>query len=142
MTKTKSLATQVLDLMAEVTEDTGAAAPVRFEELTADPGELPRFMLTLRESNDEQRRYVSGERVIPFPFALTLRMAGDDEQSRLDAAETLCSVADAFLARCVLMDGFVACEVPQAGVPVCLGKSDAGFEDWQVTFTLRYMQTR
>ncbi len=142
MTKTKSLATQVLDLMADVTEGMGAAAPVRFEELSADPGELPRFMLTLRESDEQRQQYVSGEQVIPFPFALTLRMAGDDEQSRLDAAETLGNAADAFLGRCILMDGYVACAMPQAGVPVCLGKSDAGFEDWQVTFTLKYTQTR
>lgn len=138
---TDSLATQVLDLVASVTDGLGAAAPVRFEELSADPGELPRFMLSLSETGEAEQRYISGERLMPFPFALTLRLAGDDEQSRLDAQETLNEAAEGILARCAVLDGWVAYTRPLASPAVCLGKAN-GFEDWQITFDLKYKQAR
>ena len=49
MVADKGLAEQVLDLVEETAEKVGASMPVRFEELTADVGELPRIMLQLSE---------------------------------------------------------------------------------------------
>lgn len=81
------LATQVLDLMEEVVAGVDADIPVRFEELSAEPGKLPRMMLQLKDGGGEESRYISGEVLCPMPFNLTLRIAANDQQERLDAAE-------------------------------------------------------
>lgn len=68
------LATQVLDLMEEVVAGVDADIPVRFEELSAEPGKLPRMMLQLKDGGGEESRYISGEVLCPMPFNLTLRI--------------------------------------------------------------------
>lgn len=141
MVAEKGLAEQVLDLVEQVLADEGESMPVRFEELTADPGELPRMMLQLQESDGKEQRYLSGERICPMPFALTLRIAADAQQDRLDTCGLLNAIADSFVERCMVLDGYVAYAMPTASVPVCLGKAQA-FEDWQVTFDLKYKQTK
>ena len=141
MVVSKGLAEQVLDLVEETAEKVGASMPVRFEELTADVGELPRIMLQLSESDGQQQRYLSGERICPMPFALTLRFSADDQQTRLDARELLGRMADAILEDCMVLNGYVAYALPTASVPVCLGKAPL-FEDWQVTFDLKYKQSK
>lgn len=141
MVAEKGLAEQVLDLVEQTADEVGAAMPVRFEELTADVGELPRMMLQLRESDAKEQRYLSGERICPMPFALTLRLAADAQQDRLDACDLLSRLADSFLESCMVLDGYVAYAMPTASVPVCLGRAQA-FEDWQVTFELKYKQTK
>lgn len=135
------LATQVLDLVESVAVAVDPSVSVRFEGLSAEPGELPRLMVQLIESSGDDARYISGERLVPFPFALILRVAADDEQSRLDAAAFLAETAKGFIAQCVALDGYVCYTRPRAGAPFCLGRSDA-FEDWQVTFDLSYKQSR
>ena len=75
-----------------------------------------------------------------MPFNLTLRIAANDQQERLDAAEVLSKVASGFLDACVVLDGYVAYKRPTAGVPYCLGRAEA-FEDWQVSFDLKYKRT-
>lgn len=136
-----TLAAQVLDLVEELANELDGSMPVRFEELTAEPGELPRIMLQLLDSNGEESRYISGEKLCPMPFALTLRLCADDEQTRLDAAATLSRLSSDFLARCVALNGYVAYKRPVCGVPVCLGRTEA-FEDWQVEFDLNYKETK
>ena len=44
------LATQVLDLLEEVVEASDTPMEIHFEELTAEPGPLPRLMLSTRNS--------------------------------------------------------------------------------------------
>lgn len=131
------LATQVLDLMEEVVAGVDADIPVRFEELSAEPGKLPRMMLQLKDGGGEESRYISGEVLCPMPFNLTLRIAANDQQECLDAAEVLSKVASGFLDACVVLDGYVAYKRPTAGVPYCLGRAEE-FEDWQVSFDLKY----
>ncbi len=135
------LVTQVLDLLAKIVKDIDDSIPVKFEELTAETGDLPRMMMSLIDSGEEESHYISGEAICPVAFALTLRIGAEDEQDRLDAAYTLNTVVSAFLKDCTALDGFVAYKRPMAGVAHCLGRTDA-FEDWQVTFSLKYKETR
>ncbi len=136
-----SLVTQILDKLGEVVKGIDPSIPVRFEELTAEAGELPRMMMSLVDSGEEESRYISGEAICPIAFALTLRVSAEDEQDRLDAAYTLNAAAAAFIKDCSAFDGFVAYKRPLAGVAHCLGRTDA-FEDWQITFSLKYKETR
>ena len=82
------LAAAVLEHMASLADALEPAIPLAFEELTAEPGALPRIMLKPAPSDAQERRYVSGEAIRPFPFTVTLRIAADSEQKRLDA--TVC----------------------------------------------------
>ena len=133
------LATEVLDLVCEIASEYSEPMEVCFEELSAEAGKLPRLMLALQSSSDQQSSYISGERIMPFPFTLTLRVANVDEQSRLDAAGALNAISDAFLTRCQVLDDYVAYRRPLASVVSCLGRTSE-FEDWQVTFELKYKQ--
>lgn len=134
-----SLATQVLDLFEEVVTEIEPDLHVFFEELSAEPGTLPRLMVQLLESDGEEVRYISGERLCPLPLALTLRIGSEDEQDRLDAAKLLSLIAERFIQKCAVLDGYVAYTMPRSSVVVCLGRTDI-FEDWQVTFELKYKQ--
>lgn len=136
-----SLVTQVLDLLAKIVKDIDASIPVKFEELTANTTELPRLMMTLQDTTEETSPYLSGEQLCPLPFMLTLRLSASDEQERLDAQKLLSEVAQTFIATCLSLDGFVVYTRPKAGVPICLGRTNT-FEDWQVTFDLKYIQLR
>lgn len=134
------LATQVLDLFEEVVKASDNPMEIHFEELTADPGPLPRLMLHTRNSStDTSTGYISGEYACPFPCLLTLRVAAQDEQDRLDADKYLRSITSAFLAKAAVLKDFIAYRKPSASMPYCLGRTSA-FEDWQVTFDLNYIQ--
>lgn len=134
------LATQVLDLFEEVVKASDNPMEVHFEELTAEPGPLPRIMLHTRNSStDTSTGYISGEYACPFPCLLTLRVAAQDEQDRLDADKYLRSITSAFLAKAAVLKDFIAYRKPSASMPYCLGRTSA-FEDWQVTFDLNYIQ--
>lgn len=134
------LATQVLDLFEEVVKASDNPMEVHFEELTAEPGPLPRIMLHTRNSStDTSTGYISGEYACPFPCLLTLRVAAQDEQDRLDADKYLRSITSAFLAKAAVLKDFIAYRKPSASMPYCLGRTSA-FEDWQVTFELNYIQ--
>jgi len=134
------LATQVLDLFEEVVKASDNPMEIHFEELTADPGPLPRLMLHTRNSStDNSTGYISGEYACPFPCLLTLRVAAQDEQDRLDADKYLRSITAAFLAKAAVLKDFIAYRKPSASMPYCLGRTSA-FEDWQVTFELNYIQ--
>lgn len=123
----------------------GAMEPpcrVAFEELTAEPGEMPRLMLKPTSSDAVERRYISGEAIRNFPFSATLRVACDSEQNSLDAHAWLQRFADAFEDAALSMDGYSAFRTPggrQQTVPTCLGRTER-FEDWQVTFEVKYKQ--
>lgn len=135
------VAEQVLELLQSIVdEDENTKMPVKFEELTAEPGELPRLMISPRESQGVAQRYISGETIEPFAFALHLRKAVRDEQDRLDAHQYLTSLTAKLLERCIALDGYVAYRKPGASGPVQLGATNA-FEDWQVTVQLVYKQT-
>lgn len=134
------LATQVLDLFEEVVKASDNPMEIHFEELTADPGPLPRLMLHTRNSSaDNSTGYISGEYACPFPCLLTLRVAAQDEQDRLDADKYLRSITSAFLTKAAVLKDFIAYRKPSASMPYCLGRTSA-FEDWQVTFELNYIQ--
>lgn len=135
-----SLAEAILVRIEEVVADSPAKVPVHFEELTAEPGPLPRLMLKPLQTSDRGQTYISGETLLPFPCSLTLRVAAVDEQDRLDASAYLTEIAQAFLARALVLDGYVAYRHPVRSMITCLGRTSA-FEDWQVTFDLYYKQT-
>lgn len=132
-----SVATAVLDHVAAIAVDLDPAVPVAFEELTAEPGEMPRIMLKPAPSDAQERRYVSGEAIRPFPFTATLRIAADSEQDRLDAADLLQQLATAWGEAPIEAPGWAVFRQRQLTVPTCLGRTER-FEDWQVTLELKY----
>lgn len=132
----------VLDAAESIAQ--GMAPPCRaaFEELTAEPGEMPRLMLKPTASDAVERRYISGEAIRNFPFSATLRVACDSEQDSLDAHAWLSAFCAAFEGADLSMDGYAVFRTPggrQQTVPTCLGRTER-FEDWQVTFELKYKQ--
>lgn len=134
------IATQLLDLVQEIANAIDPM-PVKFQELTASAGDLPRLMLSPvnGESYDIQQ-YISGEQIYAFPCALRLRQSVRDEQTRLDARAYLASITKELLTKCQVLDGYVVCRKPTATVPVCLGATN-DFEDWEVTLSLIYKTT-
>lgn len=135
------IAEQILDRVQDIVNET-ESMPVRFQELTADAGELPRLMIAPITGNDtELPNYVSGEQIYPFPFALRFRQSVKDEQARLDAHALLSGITKNLLMQCQALDGYVVCRKPTATVPVCLGATN-DFEDWEVTLRLMYKTTR
>lgn len=135
------IATQILTLVDKIAQESSNPMPVEFGELTADPGRLPRLMIAPLKADETPQRYISGESIVPFPFALYLRQSVMDVQERLDAHAYLTEVTEAFLPECQVLNGYVAYRKPRASMPVELGATDA-FEDWQVTVQLMYKQTK
>lgn len=134
-----SVATAVLDHMSTLATALDPAVPVAFEELTAEPGRMPRIMLKPASSDAQERRYVSGEAIRPFPFTVTLRIDADSEQDRLDAAELLQQLATAWERTPLETEGWAIFRQRQVTIPTCLGRTER-FEDWQVTLELKYKQ--
>ena len=136
------IATQMLDLIEDISKDMeGPTLPVEFGELTADAGRLPRLMIAPINADETPQRYISGETISPFAFALYLRKPILDVQERLDAHAYLTTLTSTLLDRCQALNGYIAFRKPQATVPIELGATDA-FEDWQVTVQLVYKQTK
>lgn len=135
------LVEQVLDRCEGALKAIKPESQLRFEELTAEPGELPRFMFGITDSGEEESRYVSGERIIPLAFTLTLRIDIDDEKSRIDAANLLSLLGRAVETFTVGLDGYVAYRKPRASMPICLGCTEA-FEDWQITVSGKYKELK
>ena len=136
------IAKKILDLIEEVVKELDEPSiPVEFGELTADAGKLPRLMIAPQSTGEVTQRYISGETIPPFNFALYFRKPIMDEQQRLDAHAYLTKLTKAFLQRCQVLDGYVAFHKPTASTPVELGSTNA-FEDWQVTVQLLYKQTK
>lgn len=131
------VAERVLDAMQRASGAMDPPVPVAFEELTADPGEMPRLMLKPTDSDAVERRYVSGEVLRAFPFSATLRVDADSEQERLDAFAWLHRLAAEYEAAGVEIPGASVYMNRQRTVPTCLGRTDR-FEDWQVTFEVKY----
>ena len=129
------IATKILDLTEEVVKELDEPdIPVEF-------GKLPRLMIAPQRTDEVAQRYISGETIHPFNFALYLRKPIMDEQQRLDAHAYLTKLTKAFLKKCQVLDGYVAFRKPTASMPVELGATNA-FEDWQVTVQLLYKQTK
>lgn len=132
----------VLDAACSIAEGMEPPCRAAFEELTAEPGEMPRLMLKPMSSDATERRYISGEAIRPFPFSATLRVGADCEQDSLDAHAWLNAFCAAFESADLSMDGYAVFRTPggrQRTVPTCLGRTER-FEDWQVTFELKYKQ--
>lgn len=132
----------VLDAAESIADSMDPPCPVAFEELTAEPGKMPRLMLKPTASDAAERRYISGEAIRNFPFSATLRTAADCEQDRLDAHAWLQAFCSRFEGADLSMDGYAVFRTPggrQQTVPTCLGRTER-FEDWQVTFALKYKQ--
>lgn len=135
------LGEQILDLLEEIATDMSPAIKIHFEELTAEAGPLPRLMLSPVSANGETESYISGERVCPFPCAVTLRVKANDEQDRIDTGKYLSTLAKEFLGRSIVLPDYVAYRKPSASMATCLGRTSA-FEDWQVTLDLKYKQIK
>lgn len=134
------IATQLLDLVQEIANEI-KPMPVKFQELTATAGNLPRLMIApTRSDTTDVQQYISGEQIYPFPFALRLRQSVRDEQTRLDARAYLAGITKDLLVKCQALDSYVVCRKPTATVPVCLGATN-DFEDWEVTLNLIYKTT-
>ena len=140
MTHSLYLGEQLLNKFEDVVQGLGMPYPIHFEELTADPGELPRLMLSPIDNGTQDNAYISGEKICPFPCTVTLRVGIWDEQGSIDAATDLTALSKAFLTKSYILDGYTAYRRPEASIARCLGRTDV-FEDWQVTFDLYYKQT-
>lgn len=134
------IAQVVTGAMERAAKEVGNHVPVAFEELTAEPGDMPRLMLKPTASDAVERRYVSGEVLRAFPFSATLRIAAESEQDRLDAASWLQRLAEAFEEGEMAVPGAAVYSKLQRTVPTCLGRTER-FEDWQVTFEVKYKTT-
>ena len=134
-----NVATAVLDGLQELMRDLPEEMPVAFEELTVDPGDMPRLMLKPLASDAEERRYISGEQLRAFPFSVTLRLEAESEQKRLDAYAYLAQLAKAWAATPIEAPGYAIFRQRQLTIPTCLGRTER-FEDWQVTMELKYKQ--
>lgn len=134
-----SLVTQILDLVGEIVHTVDASIPVRFEELTAETGQLPRIMMTLADGTEEIA-YISGEIRCSIVLEITLRVATNDEQDRLNAVGLLDYIKEQFVKKCRILDGFASHRRPKAGVPE-IGRTDT-FEDLKVTFEVEYDETK
>lgn len=134
-----SLVMQILDLVGEIVHTVDASIPVRFEELTAETGQLPRIMMSLVDGTEETA-YISGEIRCSIVLEITLRVAPDDEQDRLNAVGLLDYIKEQFVKKCRVLDGFAAHRRPKAGVPE-IGSTDT-FEDLKVTFEVEYDETK
>lgn len=137
------IAEKLMDKLEEIVKDLGHDMPIKFQELTADAGVLPRLMVAPLRSDGryETDRYISGETIYPFPIALRFRQSIRDEQSRLDAHKLLTDLSKAITSECQALDGYVVCRRPTAQVPIQLGATN-DFEDWEVTLDLIYKTTR
>lgn len=134
------IATQLLDLIQEIANAINPM-PVKFQELTASAGDLPRLMLSpINGESYDAQQYISGEQIYAFPCALRLRQSIRDEQTRLDARAYLAKITKDLLTQCQVLEGYVVCRKPTATVPVCLGATN-DFEDWEVTLSLIYKTT-
>lgn len=131
------VAERVLDAVQAAADGLEPAVPCAFEELTAEPGLMPRLMLKPESSDAVERRYVSGEVLRAFPFSATLRVGADCEQDRLDACAWLSRLGAAFEAEPLEIEGGTVFMQRQRTVPTCLGRTER-FEDWQVTFEVKY----
>lgn len=136
------LAEQVLDIVANAAKSVDSDIEVHFEELTAEPGPLPRIMLSCSSSAQQNStRYISGEVISPFSCDMTLRIAAYDEQDRLDAEAALRKLTSLILPASEVLDGYVAYRKPTASMPRCLGRTSS-FEDWRVTFVFNYKKSK
>lgn len=133
------IATAVLDRVEILAIGLEPKTPCAFEELTAEPGQMPRLMLKPLASDAEDVRYISGEALRSFPFSMTLRIAGDSQQASLDAVAYLQELAGAWTASPIEVPGYTIFRQRQLTVPTCLGRTER-FEDWQVTCELKYKQ--
>lgn len=131
------VATAVLDRITELAQALDPPVPVAFEDLTADPGKMPRIMLAPLASDAAERRYVSGEAIEAFPFAATLRIAVECEQDGLDAFQFLKDLASAWEAEELEIPGYSVFRKKPLTIPTRLGSTER-FEDWQVTMELKY----
>lgn len=134
------VAEAVLDAVEAAAGSLDPAVPCAFEELTAEPGEMPRLMLKPLPAEPCERRYVSGEEIRRFPFSATLRVAAESEQDRLDAHEWLKSLAKAFVGQPVVLEGLTVFQKAVTQVPTCLGRTER-FEDLQTAFDFKYRTT-
>lgn len=127
----------VLDAVEAIAKDMEPSTPCAFEELTAEPGEMPRLMLKPLPSDPVEQRYVSGETINQFPFSATLRIEADSEQERLDAHQWLMDLANAFSVQPIDLEGLCVFQRTLTQVPTCHGRTER-FEDWQMSLSLKY----
>lgn len=132
-----NVAEAVLDAVCYISKGLDPSVPCAFEELTAEPGKMPRLMLKPLPSEPYERRYISGEAIKQFPFSATLRIEADCEQERLDAHEWLMNLANGFATCHINLSGISIFQRVLTQLPTCLGRTDR-FEDWQISLSLKY----
>ena len=132
-----NVAEAVLDAVEALCKRMEPSAPCAFEELTAEPGKMPRVMLKPLPSDPYEKRYVSGEEIRKFPFSATLRIEADSEQKRLDAHQWLMALAKGFGACPIELEGMTVFQRSLTQMPTCLGRTER-FEDWQINLSLKY----
>ncbi len=127
----------VLERMGEIAGGMDPPVPAVFEDLTAEPGEMPRLMLQPTSSDAAQRRYVQGAPIEAFPFNAVLRVAAVSEGDRLAAFKWLADLGRAFEDGPLDVPGAAVYMHRTATVPTCLGRTER-FEDWQISFTVMF----
>lgn len=131
------VAEAALDALCRISDELDPPAPCAFEELTAEPGAMPRLMVKPLPADPYERRYISGEAIKQFPFTVTLRLEADSEQERLDAYEWLMTLANRFGGCPIELDGLSVFQRTLTQLPTCLGRTER-FEDWQISLSLKY----
>jgi hypothetical protein len=131
------VALAVLERMDAIAESMDPPARAVFEDLTAEPGELPRLMLQPTSTEAYTRRYVQGAPLEAFPFNAVLRVAAVSEGDRLAAFKWLADLGRAFEDGPLEVPGATVFMHRMATIPTCLGRTER-FEDWQIQFSVIY----
>lgn len=112
--------------------------PVRYEDLPASKDSLPCMSMQTLTGTPIERRYKDGSYIANYRFAVYLRQANGDTAGRIDAVSILSGLADAIDGGSVdLGDGAQLWSVTQDTLPSKIAVDEA-FEDYQVTFTVKY----
>lgn len=131
------VALSVLERMDAIAESMDPPARAVFEDLTAEPGELPRLMLQPTSTEAYTRRYVQGAPLEAFPFNAVLRVAAVSEGDRLAAFKWLADLGRAFEDGPLEVPGATVYLHRASTIPTCLGRTER-FEDWQISFSVMY----
>lgn len=119
---------------------------IRLEDFSKSP---PSMMMQQLSGSYKLRSYVDGSYIGEYPFAVYVRIAGDDTESKLDATGCLLGLAKWLNERNddgtkknlpVLTDGRKAIKITMESLPSLAIRFDDGTEDYQALFKMQYKQ--
>lgn len=115
------------------------ALPVEYELLPASG--LPCLSVQTLTGSPIERRYKNGSYIANYRFALYLRQDGSDTAGRIDALSVLTDIAAKIDGGSIDLGASVSLwRIEQDTLP-CRIAVDEHYDDYQVTFTVKYRTT-